>query len=113
LGAVDHAARRINLSADSREFRDARKLQASPPKSGEHAAISPNACREPSAPLSCERRERYFLVFLGFPTRLASALGRRRFDAVNPGAALEKESAGKPGSVVGSHSSGMRVAAQL
>jgi hypothetical protein len=43
-----------------------------------------------------------------------ATLGRRRLDARFQGASsARKESAVKPGSVVDSHSSGMRVAAQL
>jgi len=66
----------------------------------------------------------FFLFWISRPTLsfilFLNTQGRRRFDAVNvrvsaceERVSARKESAVKPGSVVDSHSSGMRVAAQL
>ena len=59
----------------------------------------------------------FFLFWISRPTLsfilFLNTQGRRRFDAVNVRVSARKESAVKPGSVVDSHSSGMRVAAQL
>jgi len=97
----NHAAKLLTLSAVSASAR--RWIRFFRPAGGFHSGFP---CPLPSLLL--------FFSCLLFPLAPRAPVQRGRFDPVNPRAPRgRKESADKPGSVWGSHSSGMRVAAQL